>query len=178
MQWRYTSQVDNMILLFIVLDGTSHFHFLRDDAPTVLDSNHFDLVVYSIDASPPLSESTEVVSFQKVEVTELEVTPAPPAPTSWNCQLCTFCNHLSSQRCEMCGTENPHRIVNDDDVDNIIEAQDNNPATPADFAVWMCGQCTFMNQMDSLRYIPFYFCNLLSLDVICAVSIVLVRYLE
>lgn len=140
-------------------DGTSRLHILREDTPVIIDSNSLNFVLYSLDLIAPLTEQTVIEPSQKSEIIpELEslksipTVPPPHPPTTWNCPLCTFCNLISSTRCEMCGTENPHRVSsNDDDGENIIEAQENNPATPADFAVWMCGQCTFMNQMDTLR---------------------------
>ena len=51
----------------------------------------------------------------------------------------------------MCDTINPNRNVSLDE--DIVDAQENRQATPSDFAVWMCGQCTFMNQIDSVRYV-------------------------
>lgn len=80
--------------------------------------------------------------------------PSPPAaavPASWSCPVCTFRNGLTSHRCEMCDTINPNRNVSLDE--DIVDAQENRQATPSDFAVWMCGQCTFMNQIDSVRYV-------------------------
>jgi hypothetical protein len=89
------------------------------------------------------------------DTTSLETTirfsPPPPAPLSavWSCPACTFQNESSSHRCGMCDTVNPNRNLSMDD--DIIEAQDNQQTTPSDFPVWMCGQCTFMNQIESMR---------------------------
>ena len=52
----------------------------------------------------------------------------------------------------MCGTENSVRIPsNEDEGDNVVETLENNPPTPNNYTIWMCRECTFMNQTLSTR---------------------------
>jgi hypothetical protein len=122
----------------------------------------FDFILHSANITRPQILSEEKGSGENLSNETKELPSAPPPPvasppiprlsTSWNCQLCTFANVSSAPRCDMCGTENPTRGQNgDDEGENVIEAQENNSSTPADYAVWMCAQCTFMNQMDNMR---------------------------
>jgi hypothetical protein len=136
------------------------FLISEDSIDHVIDTNSFEYVLYAIETKEildfiePNVDPTTVASpvqVDKLPIEECLPSPFMPDANSWSCALCTFRNESSISRCEMCGTENPNRQIPEDDGENIIEAQDNTPSTPAGYAVWMCGQCTFMNQIDSLR---------------------------
>lgn len=123
----------------------------------IIEAGSLEYALYSIETKeiPAFIKPSDSLIPSPVQ-TEQSAPEKPPSPitfdpNSWSCALCTFCNDSSSPRCEMCGSVNPNRRTSEDDSDNIIEAQENTPSTPAVYAVWMCSQCTFMNQMDALR---------------------------
>jgi hypothetical protein len=149
------------------LDKSTMLVQIKDQTPEIhLDTTSmFDFILHSaIVARSPILTGTKSSEEKETKEPPSPRLPTPPlaritsSPTpltllsSWSCQLCTFANELSASRCEMCGTENPTRVLaNEDDGENVIEAQENNPLTPGDYAVWMCGQCTYMNQMENMR---------------------------
>jgi hypothetical protein len=124
--------------------------------PLLVDASRVEFSVYCMEVACSEKSSTEENSRKEdpQEAPELIPSSSPPAapaavPATWSCPMCTFHNGLSSHRCGMCDTINPNRNSSIDE--DIIDAQENRQATPSDFAVWMCGQCTFMNQIDSIR---------------------------
>jgi hypothetical protein len=125
-------------------------------------SNTLEYALYScgIDTQTPV-DSQETISQPTPEIHQPPLVPtkdnvaATPLPPSldWDCPICTFINVISRTRCEICGTDNPtRRDVSDAESDShIVEANADSAPAVEDYAVWMCAQCTFMNQLESSR---------------------------
>lgn len=144
------------------------FQITEDTPEITIQSHSVEFILYKneiihqpstiIETLPSLPNIAPITVETKKESS---ITTSMKESNRWSCIACTYSNPTSNSNCEICGTFNPNRMsLNEEENDNIIDTVENTTTTtiatattanPIEYAIWMCGHCTFMNQSSLPR---------------------------